>query len=179
VITLQEPHEEVQRIKDLANELMSIASRLEGDQENTAMRDSEDDEGARYMLGELARQEYRQRRLRTLIFGDESLFGEPAWDMLLDLFIAEQQGTRLAITSVCIGAAVPASTALRWISVLEHKGLVYRDDDASDGRRSFIRLTPKGHARMIQYFDRIRRPGPFAGDDEEAGGLIAKTKSRR
>lgn len=61
---------------------------------------------------ELARRFYRSRRLRPRVFSDDALFGEPAWDMLLDLFIAEADGKRLSVTAACIGSAVPTSTAL-------------------------------------------------------------------
>lgn len=47
------------------------------------------------MWCELARQSYDDRRRREKIFKNESLFGEPAWDILLDLFIAaKMRGTQ-------------------------------------------------------------------------------------
>ena len=86
------------------------------------------------------------------MFGDETLFGEPAWDILLDLFAAAVHNKRVAVTSACIGAAVPSTTALRWIKVLEDKGLILREDDTADARRTFVRLSPQGYALMLRYF---------------------------
>lgn len=109
----------------------------------------------------LARSFYRGRRLRSDIFNDGQLFGEPAWDMLLDLFIAEADGKQLSITAACIGAAVPTSTALRWLVILEDRGLVRRENDPSDARRVFLHLTGDGYASMMNYFMRLQREGIF------------------
>ncbi|MDE2403467.1 MAG: winged helix DNA-binding protein [Sphingomonadales bacterium] len=108
--------------------------------------------GGGLQLGVIARRAYGDRRRRAAVFGDEALFGEPAWDVLLDLFVAAQEGKRVAVTSACIGAAVPATTALRWLAVLERKGLVRREADADDARRVFVRLSGEGFRRMAAYF---------------------------
>jgi DNA-binding MarR family transcriptional regulator len=102
-------------------------------------------------LSELALQAYRDRRRRSTIFGDDALFGEPAWDILLDLFVAGEKNRRVAVTSACIGSGVPSTTALRWLSVLETRGLIEREYDDQDARRSFVRLTPQGRAHMVEY----------------------------
>lgn len=101
-----------------------------------------------------ARRTYRDRRSRAAVFGDETLFGEPAWDLLLDLFIAAKERKRVPVTSACIGASVPTTTALRWLAVLEERGLVLREADPSDARRIFVRLSADAYARMVAYFVR-------------------------
>jgi len=101
---------------------------------------------------EQALQFYRERRRRIETFGDDTLFGEPAWDILLDLFVAGERGKRVAVTSACIGSGVPSTTALRWLNVLELRGMVEREDDNHDARRSFVRLTAKARAMMLEYF---------------------------
>jgi hypothetical protein len=101
---------------------------------------------------ELAQKAYRDRRRRAEVFGDETLFGEPAWDILLDLFVAGERGKRVAVTSACIGSGVPSTTALRWLNVLELRGLIEREDDNSDARRSFVRLTAKARRLMAEFF---------------------------
>lgn len=105
----------------------------------------------RHIWAVLARRTYADRRRRAKIF-DPGLFGEPAWDLLLDLFIAAKENKRVSVTSACIGADVPSTTALRWIAVLESQGLVTREDDSKDGRRAFIHLTADAYSRMIDYF---------------------------
>ena len=94
---------------------------------------------------------YRERQRRREIFGDD-LFGEPAWDLLLDLYIAEKTGTRSSVTAACLGANVPGTTALRYLQQLEERGLVVREADRKDARRAFVRLSEAGYARMTDYF---------------------------
>ena len=111
-----------------------------------------DDQAARSNY-DLARAMYRERRAREAAFGcGLELFGEPAWDMLLDLYIAQAEGKRVAVSSACIAAVVPATTALRWIASLTRRGFVVESDDASDGRRSFLRLSEKGTEAMELFF---------------------------
>lgn len=101
-------------------------------------------------LGELARGIYRSRRSRDRILPNE-LFGEPAWDLMLDLFASECEGRRISVTSACIAASVPPTTGLRWISVLITFGLVARVEDPADRRRAYIDLTPRGRSAMVEY----------------------------
>jgi hypothetical protein len=81
----------------------------------------------------------RARRLRGHYFRAD-LFADPAWDMLLDLMAARLEGKKVAVSSLCIAAAVPPTTALRWIGVLAGHGLVVRIADPEDGRRAYIEL---------------------------------------
>lgn len=101
---------------------------------------------------ELARQTYEDRRRRAKIFHSEDLFGEPAWDILLDLFIAAKERRRVSVTSACIGSAVPSTTALRWITILEKNGLLVREADPGDARRVYVKLSASGYAAMLEYF---------------------------
>ena len=87
----------------------------------------------------------RRRRNRHL---PADLFGEPTWDILLDLYVATRESRPVPTTSACIGADVPPTTALRWLRILEARGLVEREDDGHDGRRTFVRLTDRGLGAM-------------------------------
>jgi len=93
----------------------------------------------------------RARRLREELFG-VGLFADPAWDILLDLTAARIEGRSVAVSSLCIAAAVPATTALRWIKQLTEAGLLHRVADPDDGRRVFIELTDRAAAAMTAYF---------------------------
>lgn len=94
-----------------------------------------------------ARETYAIRRRRDRhLPGD--LFGEPTWDILLDLYVATREGRPVPTTSACIGADVPPTTALRWLRILEARGLVEREEDGRDGRRTFVRLSAQGLAAM-------------------------------
>lgn len=100
------------------------------------------------MMSRYAQNCYNARRVRDQIFADSSLFGEPGWDILLDMMISEYRSKKLSVSSVCIGSNVPMTTALRWLSILEERGLIFRESDSSDGRRSFVRLTAEGFKKM-------------------------------
>jgi len=97
------------------------------------------------------------RRLRAKFF-DDSLFADPAWDILLDLYRAHLAQQRISVTSVCFGAGVPVSTALRWLNALEERGLARRSQDPLDGRRFFVELTQSGVSAMAGYFAASGRP---------------------
>jgi len=93
----------------------------------------------------------RARRLRSRFF-EEDLFADPAWDMLLDLLQAEIAQLRVPVSSLCIAAAVPATTALRWLKTMTDKGIFVRRADPHDGRRVFVELSRDASVAMRRYF---------------------------
>ncbi|ABC63241.1 hypothetical protein [Erythrobacter litoralis] len=96
--------------------------------------------------GRAASQIYRLRRRREELFGVPDLFGDPAWDILLDLYIASCKGKAVSVSSACVAACVPATTALRYLSRLEQLGLIARSADKNDRRRVLVALS--GPAKM-------------------------------
>lgn len=103
----------------------------------------------------------RARRLRDQFFRGE-LFADPAWDMLLDLMAARIERSRVAVSSLCIAAAVPATTALRWIKALTDRGIFVRSADPQDGRRVFIELSDEAARSMAAYLRAAQRIAPAA-----------------
>jgi hypothetical protein len=93
----------------------------------------------------------RARRSRARYFA-EDLFADPAWDMMLDLLQAEISQLRVPVSSLCIAAAVPATTALRWLKTLVQQGLFVRRADPHDGRRVFVELAPETSQALRRYF---------------------------
>lgn len=100
----------------------------------------------------------RARRLRDQFF-EGGLFADPAWDMLLDLFAAHLEHARVSVSSLCIAAAVPPTTALRWITTMREAGLLERQGDPFDRRRAFVVLTETALAAMRRYCGALRRAG--------------------
>jgi hypothetical protein len=98
----------------------------------------------------MIRRMLRLRRDRDRYFPAE-IFADPAWDMLLDLTAAQLEGKLVPVSSLCIAAAVPTTTALRWVRSLTEAGLLERQVDPSDARRSHIRLSDDGSAAMLSY----------------------------
>lgn len=101
----------------------------------------------------------RQRRAR---FFDAHLFADPAWDMLLDLTAAHSEGQQVSVTSLCIAAGVPATTALRWLTQMVETGVFQRVADPIDKRRAFIELSEQAKAGMAGYFEGVAEPLAFA-----------------
>ena len=99
----------------------------------------------------------RARRLRARYF-PEQLFADPAWDMMLDLLQAEIAQLRVPVSSLCIAAAVPATTALRWLKTLVQEGLFLRRSDPHDGRRVFVELAPDASVALRRYFTDVGNP---------------------
>lgn len=100
------------------------------------------------------------RRNRDQFF-DGELFADPAWDILLELYAARLGQQRVSVGSLCLGAAVPGTTALRWISMLEGKGLIERRADPMDGRRFYLSLSGTGLDAMAGYFRTVPVGTPF------------------
>ncbi|MGI8704580.1 MAG: winged helix DNA-binding protein [Sphingomicrobium sp.] len=103
---------------------------------------------------ETIRSVIRARRLRGRFFS-EDLFADPAWDMLLDLLQAEIAQLRVPVSSLCIAAAVPATTALRWLKTMTDKGIFERRADPHDGRRVFVEISRDASISMRRYFAEI------------------------
>ena len=108
------------------------------------------------MSVETVRRVIRARRLRSRFFS-EDLFADPAWDMLLDLLQAELSHLRVPVSSLCIAAAVPATTALRWLKTMVSEGLFVRRSDPHDGRRVFVELAPETRNALNRYFAEVDR----------------------
>ena len=144
------------RMQFLANELARVPRMVaESDDEGEgfpAMGERQSTEAA------TIREMIRARRLRDELFG-EGLFADPAWDILLDLTAARIERRSVAVSSLCIAAAVPATTALRWIKQLTDAGLLRRVADPDDGRRVFIELTERAADAMTTYFGALSRGG--------------------
>lgn len=131
----------------MASAELSIAGATRPAAEGGADRDAAPNADGRAL--DLARSLYALRGCREAELGVD-LFGEPAWDMLLDLFISAGEHRRLSVSALCIGSRCAAATALRYLGLLECHGLVQRAPDATDARRSFVAMTPAGLRRMEQ-----------------------------
>jgi DNA-binding MarR family transcriptional regulator len=101
-------------------------------------------------LTKLARLLYKERRLRdTYDLGNH--FGEAAWDILLDLYASQ----RVSVSSLCIAACVPPTTALRWIKLMSDQGILVRLNDPDDGRRIYVELAPEMRDKLTSYLRRV------------------------
>jgi len=98
------------------------------------------------------------RSMRAEILG-AAIFQDLAWDMLLDLYVREAEGRRVSVTSLTIASGGAPTTALRHLHKLLAHGLVTRLDDAEDGRRSWVSLTPASRAAITELMERMVEVG--------------------
>jgi DNA-binding MarR family transcriptional regulator len=91
------------------------------------------------------------RRLRARYL-PANLFADPAWDLLLNLYLAQLEQRRVAVSALFASGGVPQSTNFRWLSKLESEGLVQRTEDPLDARRAWVSLTESAANAMRAYF---------------------------
>ena len=153
------------RLQQLSEEVRRIAAALDSmsvedvRQEHAQGRGGND--AGRKIDAAAVRAIIRARRLRDQFFGAD-LFADPAWDILLDLYAARLEQRRVAVSSLCIAAAVPATTALRWIRTLTDMGLLVRTSDPQDGRRVYIELSPQAAGGVEAYLGAAQRISPLS-----------------
>ena len=92
------------------------------------------------------------RRERKRHF-DAHLFGEPGWDILLDLYVSYCRDETVDITGASIASGVAQTTALRYLRDLEESGLIEREADPHDLRRKLVTISDQGLQRVEAYLD--------------------------
>ena len=146
------------RLRQLSDEVSRIAATLSrlssGPAAISAIVEPVQSSDLPEVSAETVRTVIRARRLRARYFA-EDLFADPAWDMLLDLLQAEIAHLRVPVSSLCIAAAVPATTALRWLKTMVAQGLFVRRADPHDGRRVFVELAPDASRALRRYFAEV------------------------
>lgn len=70
------------------------------------------------------------------------------WLMLLELYTAQHDGRRLSVSGLSSAAGLASTTGLRHIEVLTRSGLISRDADWDDKRRTWIVLTEAGRSAV-------------------------------
>lgn len=107
-------------------------------------------------LAHLAKAIYRSRRDRDTAFGAIDVrFGEPSWDIMLDLYCAHCTGKTVSVSSACYASAGPPTTGLRHLAALEGRGLIDREFDPFDRRRCFVRISATGLVMMDKWLSRL------------------------
>jgi DNA-binding MarR family transcriptional regulator len=92
-------------------------------------------------------------RLARSNFFHSDLFAEPAWDMMLALYIAEGEGFRLKVSDLCYEGSVPTTTALRWLDRLLELQMARKRRSPTDGRVHFVEIHPDTTRKMNAYFE--------------------------
>lgn len=138
-----------QKVSLIAQELANFASRL------AVIDDAQPSLDKEQVALAYVRRAIRHRRIRDRLVSS-TLFSDPAWDMLLDLTMARLDGRNVAVSSLCIAANVPTTTALRWVAKLVEDGVIERMADPLDRRRTYVRISDPTFARMVEFASACR-----------------------
>ncbi len=171
-VTLQEIDSvrDTARLHQLADEVARIARALAGASDDSRQTVSDGLIGYRAGSSDLRfaqsqivrpgdiRTMIRLRRQREALFPAD-MFADPAWDMMLDLMAARIERIKVAVSSLCIAAAVPPTTALRWIRTMTDLGIFVRVTDPTDGRRVFIELSDSAASKLLEFLGDTKRQG--------------------
>jgi DNA-binding MarR family transcriptional regulator len=111
----------------------------------------------RAILVAKARALFAERKRRSRHF-KSVMFGEPAWDVLLALYITDFAGGRQSIGKLINWTGEPQTTALRWINYLEKERLISRETHPLDRRTVIVEITPKGRDQLDRYFSEVAVP---------------------
>lgn len=104
----------------------------------------------REILRGFAEQIRLSRDLRHKSF-DRNLFGEPAWDILLTLYVIDSDQRRLSTRDLSKHANLALTTALRWLEYLEDQDLITRKTNPFDRRVVHVELSNKARMAMDHY----------------------------
>ncbi len=150
----------IDRLLELAEQLGALATEISEQVEIAPASGTLDwdmsHEQRALLAARVARALVDTRHFRTRFF-DADLFGEPTWDMLLDLFISRIDAKCISVSSLAVASGTPHATALRHMAKLEQAGLVRRTPDPHDSRRVNIALSDEAADSIIEIMLRFSR----------------------
>jgi hypothetical protein len=101
-------------------------------------------------LTDYARLTLLGRKQRDHYF-DPMLFSNPAWDILLNLYVADAEGTPVSVIDSCVASPVPQGVALRWLGYLKQEEMVIEAPNSAQPRQTVIRLTDQARLAVSAY----------------------------
>jgi len=145
-------------IKDLGSRLSAMSEEFNANAERLLDAHAEDDDGviSTPMLLARAREILAHRKLRRQFLPAE-LFHEPAWDMLIALFVAHDDPRPTNVKTLVGMADAPVTTSQRWIEHLHKLKLIDRVSDPADRRRIEISLSSTGYDAVTGFLTAIIR----------------------
>jgi DNA-binding MarR family transcriptional regulator len=121
-------------------------------------KDPEEAENVRFYRTQAAEKIYRNRRMRDSLFTTNfgvSLFSDPAWDILLDIYINTNKNIGISVSNACLSSSAPNTTALRYITDMVNRGVIERTAHPNDRRVFLINLSAKAVKIMDIIIDQI------------------------
>jgi DNA-binding MarR family transcriptional regulator len=95
---------------------------------------------------------FRQTRMKHF---PPAMFGEPAWDILLVLYLNEIEQWAPTISSLAKAIGTPVTTTLRWIDYLDEKQLIERQPSEADRRASTVSLSERGRVALERHLSDV------------------------
>jgi hypothetical protein len=93
---------------------------------------------------------YAERRRRDALFPD-GLFGEPAWDLLLAMFVARDRNQAMILCKAYKAAGVTDTTGRRLLDRMEADGLITRRRAPRSRKMRIVELTELAVERLTDY----------------------------
>lgn len=126
------------------------------------------DDSEQRLLAAIAKSELHNRRRRDSLIRHD-LFAEPAWDLLLNLYIEHHGHQPVDVERLCAAAAVPPTTALRWIGILMENDLVTLCPRAGESADAQLELSARGVEEMERYLRDFLYREQLGGDIAASG----------
>ncbi len=82
-------------------------------------------------------------------------FTDPAFDMLLDLFVATETRQTRSFKVTALASRVPPATAARYVEMMVKDGMILREADQQDGRRTLLSLSESAMTALCEWFSAI------------------------
>lgn len=145
-------------MKELTSRLLAVTEEFDGRLAALAKPVPEDADGALSPVALIGRAHaiLAERRMRRQHLPAE-LFHEPAWDMLLALFVANDNPQPMNIKALVAMADAPVTTSQRWIEHLYKLRLIDRVIDPADRRRVEISLSAVGREAISNYLQAVAK----------------------
>jgi DNA-binding MarR family transcriptional regulator len=144
-------------VRDFAAQLAGVTKAFQDRISQAAVATHDATGGPRIDLGLLAQTVLSKRRSRRSFFPAD-LFHEPAWDMLLALYVARREERAMHVKVLVAASDAPVTTSQRWIEHLHRLGLIERSVDAHDRRRVEVALSDAGESAMTRYLESLVTP---------------------
>ena len=88
-------------------------------------------------------------------WADYAAASAPELNILMDLYVNEQDRRPVSVGDACIAARVPSTSALRSIDGLIGSGMLVRYPDPRDSRRKLLELTEHSRTLVRDFVDEV------------------------
>lgn len=140
--------ESPRELRRMAYRMLELADRMEW-----GGGDPSEDRSHRFESSALAASAATIRRVRRRRVGyfDMKLFGEPAWDMLVEVFIRHARGRTTELGRLLTVSGSAPATAERYLRTLEQAGHLRRHPDPDHPGEPLVAITDDGYETMRNF----------------------------